>query len=226
LYGIEPPSDEANPPTDGMEDDDIETSIQRELDAMREPRKVGSKDPFVLVRSGLECVFFIKVRSPADPIGLVQAICEDAKACPNPMDRRTRFLNRIVPITTIGKATEKAVVSLARQVMAPLFDLKPENGEAGPTTEQGTAESTAYSVTYSSSGVLNACCISLTCLLSQYAIRPNLRNHSSLKSKDLIDQIAAQVGPSHKVNLTSPDKVLLIEIFKVRYSPNQVSLQT
>lgn len=50
----------------------------------------------------------------------------------------------------------------------------------------------------------------------KFAIRPTIRNHTSLKRDAVIKQIAELVGERHKVNLTKPDKVILVEIYQVR----------
>lgn len=49
----------------------------------------------------------------------------------------------------------------------------------------------------------------------QYAIRHTMRNHTILKSEAVIKMIAGMVKPEHKVNLRTPDKVVLVEIFQV-----------
>lgn len=36
-----------------------------------------------------------------------------------------------------------------------------------------------------------------------------------LKRDDVIKKIAGLIGPHHKVNLTAPDKVILVEVFQV-----------
>lgn len=51
--------------------------------------------------------------------------------------------------------------------------------------------------------------------LGQYAIRPSIRNHSKLKRDFVITEIAGIVDPElHKVNLSTPDKVILIDIYQ------------
>ena len=51
----------------------------------------------------------------------------------------------------------------------------------------------------------------------QYAIRPTIRNHSTLERDTVIKRIAGLINNQrHKVSLDSPDKVILIDIFKVR----------
>lgn len=42
-----------------------------------------------------------------------------------------------------------------------------------------------------------------------------MRNHTILKSEAVIKMIAGMVKPEHKVNLRTPDKVILVEIFQV-----------
>lgn len=54
----------------------------------------------------------------------------------------------------------------------------------------------------------------------QYAIRYNIRNHTAFKSSDVIKKIADLVNPKHKVNLSNPDKVVLVEIFQVSGHPS------
>jgi tRNA acetyltransferase TAN1 len=53
--------------------------------------------------------------------------------------------------------------------------------------------------------------------LPQYAIRPTIRHHSTLKRDMVINQVAALINNErHKVDLKKPDKVILIDIFRVR----------
>ena len=54
-------------------------------------------------------------------------------------------------------------------------------------------------------------CSSLT---RQFAIRPNIRSHNTLKRDQVIEIVAKAVGPGHKVNLKDYDKMILVDIFK------------
>lgn len=42
-----------------------------------------------------------------------------------------------------------------------------------------------------------------------------MRNHTILKSEAVIKMVAGMVKSEHKVNLRTPDKVILVEIFQV-----------
>jgi hypothetical protein len=53
-------------------------------------------------------------------------------------------------------------------------------------------------------------------LISQFAIRINMRNHTRLKRDEAINIIASVVGPNHKVDLKDYDLLILVEIFQVR----------
>lgn len=44
-----------------------------------------------------------------------------------------------------------------------------------------------------------------------------MRNFDKMKSIEVINSIADIVGPEHTVNLKEPDRVILVEIFQVRY---------
>jgi tRNA acetyltransferase TAN1 len=50
-------------------------------------------------------------------------------------------------------------------------------------------------------------------MVLQYAIRYAIRA-SPLERDEVIRRVADVIGPRHKVNLNSPDKIILVEIFK------------
>ena len=53
-------------------------------------------------------------------------------------------------------------------------------------------------------------------LCRQFAIRPSFRHHHELERRNVIDLVAALIDQNrHKVDLVNPDKVILIEIFRV-----------
>ncbi|RDW67932.1 hypothetical protein BP6252_09328 [Coleophoma cylindrospora] len=180
IYGINVDS----MPDDGDEaGDDIEASIKREMAYLA--NKDTSTKPFVPVQLDLACVLFFKTRSPVVPVDFVHKICEDAQAGSG--HRRSKYLNRLTPMTLMARATEKGLEEVARTVLAEHFDLKKETGTSTEDTEK------------------EGC---------SFAIRPTIRNHTSLKRDSVIKQIAELVGPRHKVNLTKPDKVILVEIYQ------------
>jgi tRNA acetyltransferase TAN1 len=145
LYGLKAPSSEGDKVGSEGEEDDIETAIRKEIAEMKESsraRKDMSKDIFVPVKTGVDCVFFMKTRKPVDPVKLIHAIVEDAAACTNLRNRRSKHLNRLIPVLSLGKATENNITKLARQALAPWFDLVPGAGDANENAEEGTEEGT------------------------------------------------------------------------------------
>ncbi|ESZ96671.1 hypothetical protein SBOR_2930 [Sclerotinia borealis F-4128] len=180
-YGISVKSSDKN---DNGEDedatesvDDIEASIRKEVAAHKDP----TEKLFSAVYLDIQCVLFFKTRSPIDPTDLVHRMCEDAVAGGI---RKLRFVNRLTPMSMIGKATEKGIEEVGQTVLGAHFRLA---GEAAKSEEAA-----AYS----------------------YAIRPTIRNHSALKRDTVIKQVASLVDDDHKVNLTKPDKVIIIEIYQ------------
>ncbi|KAG9236060.1 hypothetical protein BJ875DRAFT_248428 [Amylocarpus encephaloides] len=191
FYGLSEEPEEG----DGVEDDgDIESSIKKEAAAMgdtnRKPRL------FSTVRLGIECVLFFKVQPSIDPVDICRRICEEVAS--NSRNRRTRYINRITPVTLIGKATEKGLEELTSTILKDHFtmvgveaadsatDVQPADSESEPKQDSHT-----------------------------YAIRPTIRNHNKpLKRDVVIQQIASSIGDAHKVNLTKPDKVIIVEVYQ------------
>ncbi|KXJ90693.1 hypothetical protein Micbo1qcDRAFT_72236 [Microdochium bolleyi] len=223
LYNIDPPDEHAeagNDDEEGGAEDDIEASIQRELEGMK-PANRPKDPPFETVRSGLDCLFFLRTRPPVDPIELARQICLDAAkpavvAVPKEGGDAgddagirggataigiSRFVNRFTPVTVLGRATEKNLDELARQVLAEHFRLAGDDGDGDddskPENGDGSSESAPPPPPPSS-----------------YAIRPTFRAHNLLKRDDVIKKIASLVDVRHKVNLTSPDKVVLVDIYQ------------
>ncbi|RYC57189.1 hypothetical protein CHU98_g9020 [Xylaria longipes] len=169
-----------------QEQEDIEAAIEKELAAMKKPSSKPKDGPFDLLRMNVDCVLFMRTRAPVDPLVLVREICKDAAASKDRSMWRSRFINKLTPITLTGKATEKGLEDVAEKVLAEHFQLA--EGE----TETGDSEDSACS----------------------YAIRPTLRAHTTLRRSGVIDKVAKMISKRHKVDLKNPDKVIIIEIFQ------------
>lgn len=150
MYGVKPPGEEASAADDDEEDgEDIEASINKELGALR-PRQTAQR-LFSRVQMNIECLFFIKVRNPVNPVKFVRQICQDAAqtAATSSGDngqalatRMTRYVNRMTPISWVGKASEKGVEDLARSVLEPWFHLKDATAKAPAEGGEKTRENT------------------------------------------------------------------------------------
>jgi tRNA acetyltransferase TAN1 len=49
----------------------------------------------------------------------------------------------------------------------------------------------------------------------QFAVRPNMRNHNTMKRDAIIKMVAGLVGQPHKVDLKNYDLLITIEIYQV-----------
>ncbi|KAI1082633.1 hypothetical protein F5B20DRAFT_578303 [Whalleya microplaca] len=185
LYGIKP---QAPAEAEDDEDDDIESSIKKEVEGMK-PADKPKESIFEPMRMDLDCLLFIRTRSPVDPVEMVHHICRDAKAISDRTQRRSRFINRFTPIEVTGRATENGVEEVAKAVLRKHFQLA---GDEDVKAEGEEAKREPYS----------------------YAIRLSFRAHNILKRDDVIKNVASLIAPSHKVNLTAPGKVILIDIFR------------
>lgn len=128
---------------------DIESSIQQELSSMKESQKPKSRQLFSPIPVNLECLFFMKTMKPVQPGAFVRKICEDARQCPDPRQRKCKYINRLTPVFDTDKATEKGIVRVARTVLSSWFALTGESeGEASKTVvgPQADESTLAYTV--------------------------------------------------------------------------------
>lgn len=138
MYGIKPPVDASEAHAQSEDEaEDIEVSIQKELDAMKESRKPKERRVFSPVAVAIECVFFMKTMKPVDPYQLVLRICRDAQECPSPRDRKCKYINRLTPVMDTEKATEKGIQRVARKVLASFFSLNEEEKEGEDEERDG-----------------------------------------------------------------------------------------
>ncbi|KAI1181014.1 hypothetical protein F4777DRAFT_527905 [Nemania sp. FL0916] len=187
LFGISP--DAADEASEGQEPEDVEAAIEKELAALKRSSK-KSKDadaPFDILKMNVDCVLFVRTRAPIDPLVLVKEICKDAAAATDRSLWRSRFINKLTPVTFTGKAIEKGLEDVVRKVLPDHFRLAGDEVE-----ETGKKED-------------NTC---------SYAIRPTIRAHTTLNRTEVIDKVANMISKQHKVELKTPDKVIIIEIFQ------------
>ncbi|XDG04829.1 hypothetical protein ABKA04_004444 [Annulohypoxylon sp. FPYF3050] len=195
-------------------EEDIEASIQKEVQGMKPSTTSpsSSPSPFEPIRLDLDCLLFMRTHPPVDPVALAHRICVDARDDVGKEKwtgrRRSRFLNRFTPVTASGKATEAGLVEVARKVLGEHFKLaeaETGNGESKGGDENGKKESEGKDEKKGEEEEKKA---------YTYAIRPTFRAHNLLKRNDVITKVANMIDTRHKVNLTAPDKVILIDIYQ------------
>jgi tRNA acetyltransferase TAN1 len=120
--------------------DDIEASIQKEVASMDNEK--GPTKMFSPVHLDPECVLFFKTRSPVDPVDFIHRICKEAASKPD--IRRMRYVNRLTPVTIVGKATEKGLEEVGKTVLGAHFRLSGE--EEKEAKEEEPQNRTPYSV--------------------------------------------------------------------------------
>ena len=133
MYGIKPASAAAEEAALGTQSKmDIADAVAAELEELKaEPKKSKAGYTFLPVKSGIECVFFMKTRAPVDPAALVDRICDDALACKDVMEgRKLRHINRLTPVVALGKALDRGIEKIGREVLGGVLELKAEEGDA------------------------------------------------------------------------------------------------
>ncbi|KAH8595221.1 hypothetical protein B0O99DRAFT_162001 [Bisporella sp. PMI_857] len=165
------------------EEEDIESSIKKELASISEQKKAPKL--FSPVHINAPCVLFFKTRPPIDPVDFVHRICKEVVEKPG--IRRMKYVNRLTPMTLMGKATESGIEEVGKNVLRKQFRLA--GGEI--KNVEGDEDK-----------------------ISSYAIRPTIRTHKILQRDAIIKQVASLVDDVHQVNLTKPDKVIIVEIYQ------------
>jgi tRNA acetyltransferase TAN1 len=102
--------------------DDVESSIQRELETLG--NKGGKPHTFRAVRLDIPCLLFFKTKLPVDPAEFVHSICQEIVT--KPEIRKMRYINRLTPMSCIGKATEKGLEDVGKTVLRKHFQLSGE----------------------------------------------------------------------------------------------------
>ncbi|KAK4228161.1 tRNA acetyltransferase TAN1 [Podospora fimiseda] len=214
MYGIKSVHDDAATKKDGDSDDDgdIEAAIQKEVAALNANRKgTDGGHNWTPLKMNVDCLLFVKTKAPVEPTAFVRRICEDAKksSTENLQMMKCRYVNRLTPVTVTGKATEQGLADVAKEALSPFFDLteKREAAEEGDNEkdDEAAAEAKAGDEDKSESEKKGF----------TFAIRPSIRNHSKLKRDVVINTIAGMVNSDrHKVNLSSPDKVILVDVYQ------------
>ena len=101
--------------------------------------KLKTRKTFSIIPADVECLLFIKTMKPVEPVEFVRKICQDARDCTDIMKRKTKYVNRLTPVSDMDKSSEKGIIKVTREVMAPYFHLVKEEG-AGESAEAGADE--------------------------------------------------------------------------------------
>ena len=157
LYGLKNEEEETEESSTGDNGDSggIVDSINSELESLKKPSSVKTERYFIPSSANLECVFFMKTKSPVEPDRLVLKICEEARECHDPMGRKCKYINRLTPVLDMDKATENGIEKVARRILHPHFTLRTPDGEGDQKTaaeQEGTEPPLKDEVKYSSVG--------------------------------------------------------------------------
>ncbi|KAK4099927.1 hypothetical protein N658DRAFT_497911 [Parathielavia hyrcaniae] len=236
MYGIKSIRDGGDAEGQGEEgeddeDGDLEAAIRREVAALTSKPsnsnsnsgEGGDHNRMTPVKMNVDCLLFVKTRPPVDPVAFVRRICEDARRCGEIAGlMRCRYVNRLTPVSAMGKATEAGLAEVAREVLGGCFDLSGKrSGGVGICAGQGEE----------GGGAMKAEEVPKTEGTDSgreeeqedpdkkkpftFAIRPTIRNHSNLKRDVVINTVAGLINNErHTVNLGAPDKVILVDIYQ------------
>lgn len=95
----------------------VEEQVQKELASMKK-EKSAKTTVFLPIDLSCECLVFIKIRKPVEPAEFIHRICQEALLL---REKKTRFTQKITPITTSVSASIEELKKLATIVLGPHF---------------------------------------------------------------------------------------------------------
>ncbi|RKP24630.1 hypothetical protein SYNPS1DRAFT_16893 [Syncephalis pseudoplumigaleata] len=165
----------------------VEDEIAQELASLQQAKEKQTR-LFTSLATQTECVVFIRTRPPVEPVSMARTILQDFATT---QQQRTRYTNRIVPITLTCRSQLDDIERMATTVLAPIFHT--EDAAEHPIKASGRRMGSMY---------------------GYFAIQPKIRNCDRVDRDELIKLIARVVGPHHKVDLTQPDRTIIVEVLK------------
>lgn len=137
MYGIKGVHDaEKKEGEEDEDEDDIEAAIKKEVEALNANRKgTDGGHNMTPLKMNVDCLMFVKTKPPIDPVAFVRRIVEDAKSAKETGQMKCRYVNRLTPVSVTGKATEQGLEGVAREALAPFFDLTGKKTDVDQFTE-------------------------------------------------------------------------------------------
>ncbi|EIM22179.1 hypothetical protein WALSEDRAFT_63917 [Wallemia mellicola CBS 633.66] len=163
--------------TPEVAENDIKAQLAQELSEMNDKKKVdNSAKRFVNHQTNTQCLIYLEVRKPFDPIAIVKAylneVIETGKM-------RTKYIQRLTPISHLSHATEAAFEALCGMICQSHLSKGDEEGKG-----------------------------------RKYRIELGKRSHNTLKRDDIIQTVVDSINSPHKIDLSNPDRWVIVEIFK------------
>ncbi|KAF1327803.1 tRNA acetyltransferase, partial [Globisporangium splendens] len=175
----------------------VQQKLQDEINALKSDAKNRKTGRFTALDTGVKGVILIQILDKEiSAIALITKIFEEVEAT---KEFASRFINRMIPLEKLGHATKDDIIELAKpMVEAHLKEYQDEQKKLhGDGAEVAPLE------------------VKLTDVVCVYAVEIKRRNCTHLNSMEVINGLAALVGPEQKVNLTAPKSIILVEVFRV-----------
>lgn len=127
LRNMDNSNEECNNYTSGEKKElSIEEEISLELSELKAKNTSGNgnetkkKETIHFIDLNCECVIFCKTRKPLVPEIFVKKVIQDL-ANPSHMEKRTRYIQKLTPITSSCSSSMDQLIKLSQRVLAPHF---------------------------------------------------------------------------------------------------------
>ncbi|KAI7907229.1 uncharacterized protein BX663DRAFT_465750 [Cokeromyces recurvatus] len=106
-----------------ISDDDLEASIAKEVASLKQS---SEKKKLANITTGIDCVAFIRVNPPIEPVKLVHTMLSDLK---EKQEKTTRFISRYLPVEKVCHANLPDIELAAKSIFKPHFDQRDDEGK-------------------------------------------------------------------------------------------------
>eukprot|EP00899_Mesostigma_viride_P005858 jgi/Mesvir1/15273/Mv06491-RA.1 len=183
----------------------IAAELEKEIAQLRDKEQA----PLTRIDSGCKGLVFLKLskeQSHVVPEELILKLLKDILAT---RQSRTRFCQRILPVSATCYATVDDIAKAVQPLLHTHFPAAPAEGQGtssavdkeGAGASDKGIEGTEAAEGGSTPGY-------------KFSVVIEVRNNSVLDKMAVINAVAKQVPAPHKVDLNNPDKVILVQVVK------------
>ncbi|KAI9469874.1 MAG: hypothetical protein EXX96DRAFT_587813 [Benjaminiella poitrasii] len=119
LYPVDTEEDNDN----DDDDDDLEASIAKEVASLKQS---SGKKRLANITTGIDCVAFIRVTPPIEPVKLVHTMLTDLQ---EKQEKTTRFISRYLPVEKVCHAHLPDIEKAAKLIFESHFQQKDDEGK-------------------------------------------------------------------------------------------------
>lgn len=161
---------------------DLDKELIKEIESIRGGNERKKVFNFTVIK-GIKCMFFMNLPEEIDPVEFIHSFLDQLKSS----ERKTRYIQRILPITTICEAKIDAISKAASAVIEKYFVKADPPPSLCPHANEHT---------------------------NTWGLLTKIRFNEAITKEEIIETLGSLVPPHYTVNLNNSDILLTINIIR------------